>query len=219
MNTPTDPPSPYQSPTADLSQPVAPLEELPPHQRSAAPKVFGVLSIIFSSMVLLGSSLGLLGTVASSALEGMGNMVNDADKAAEINAMVAPMARVYQGLGLESLILFLMSALLLAIGIGQLRYRAWARRWSVYWAVAGLACVVLLVVISMLIVSPAYADLLDGLSRIKPQNGEAPMPQMGALSGMVGGVFAVMAIVLYTPYPALMLLFFTREHVRASMTR
>jgi cytochrome bd-type quinol oxidase subunit 2 len=219
MNTPTDLPSPYQSPTADLSQPVAPPEELPPHQRSAAPKVFGVLSIIFSSVVLLGSALGLLGTVASSALEGMGNMVNDADKAAEINAMIGPMARVYRGLGLESLILFLMSALLLAIGIGQLRYRAWARRWSVYWAVAALACVVLLVVISMVIVSPAYADLLDALSRIKPPNGEAPMPQMGALSGMVGGVFAVIAIIFYTPYPALMLLFFTREHVRASMTR
>jgi hypothetical protein len=218
VNTPTDPPSPYQSPTADLSQPVAPLQELPPHQRSGAPKVFGVLSIIFSSVVLLGSALGLLGTLASSALAGAGNMVPDADKAAELNAMLAPMARVYQGLGLESLILFLMSVLLLAIGIGQLRYRAWARRWSVYWAVAGLACVVLLVVISMVIVSPAYADLLDALSRIKPPNGEQ-MPQLGALSGMVGGVFAVIAIILYTPYPALMLLFFTREHVRASMTR
>lgn len=110
--------------------------------------MFGVLSIIFSSVVLLGSALGLLGTLASSALAGAGNMVPDADKAAELNAMLAPMARVYQGLGLESLILFLMSVLLLAIGIGQLRYRAWARRWSVYWAVAGLACVVLLVVIS-----------------------------------------------------------------------
>jgi hypothetical protein len=88
----------------------------------------------------------------------------------------------------------------------------------VYWAVAGLACVVLLVVISMVIVSPAYAALLDALSRIKPPNGEQ-MPQLGALSGMVGGVFAVIAIILYTPYPALMLLFFTREHVRASMTR
>jgi len=218
VNTPTDPPSPYQSPTADLSQPVAPLQELPPHQRSGAPKVFGVLSIIFSSVVLLGSALGLLGTLASSALAGAGNMVPDADKAAELNAMLAPMARVYQGLGLESLILFLMSVLLLAIGIGQLRYRAWARRWSVYWAVAGLACVVLLVVISMVIVSPAYADLLDALSRIKPPNGEQ-MPQLGALSGMVAGVFAVIAFILYTPYPALMLLFFTREHVRASMTR
>jgi hypothetical protein len=219
MNTPPDPPSPYQSPTADLSEPIAPLQELPPHQRSAAPKVFGVLSIIFSSLVLLGSSFSLLGTLASSASGGMGNMVNDGDKAAEINAMVAPMARIFQGLALESLILFLMSALLLAIGIGQLRYRAWARRWSVYWAVAGLACVVLLVVISMLIVSPAYADLLDGLSRIKPPNGEAPMPQLGSLSGLVGGVFAITAVILYTPYPALMLLFFTREHVRASMTR
>src|SRR4029453_15866421 len=126
---------------------------------------------------------------------------------------------VYQGLGLESLILFLMSALLLAIGIGQLRYRAWARRWSVYWGVAGLACVVLLVAISLLIVSPAYAELLDGLSRLKPGEGQPAMPQsMGAMSSVIGGTFAVLSIIFYTPYPAMMLLFFTRDHVRASMT-
>jgi hypothetical protein len=218
MNTPTDRPSPYQPPAAELSQPIVPLQELAPHERSGAPKVFGVLSIIFSSLVLLFSSFGLLGTAASSALEGMGGMVNDADKAAEFDAMVRPMARVYQGLGLQSLILFVMSALLLAIGIGQMRYRAWARRWSVYWGATGLGCVILMVAISLLIVSPAYAELLEALSRIKPPNGQA-MPQMGALSGVVGGVFAVVSVVVYTPYPALMLLFFTREHVRASMTR
>src|SRR5262245_60075344 len=129
MNTPMDPNSPYQPPAADLSQPVEPLQELPPHQRSAAPKVFGVLSIIFSSLVLLGSTFGLLGTAASSVLEGVSDVANDSEKAAEIKAMVAPMAKIYQGIGLQSMILFVMSALLLAIGIGQLRYRAWARRW------------------------------------------------------------------------------------------
>ena len=218
MNTPTDLRSPYEPPTADLSQPSPVLA--PQHERSAAPKVFGILSIIFASIVLLSSALGLLATAASSAVKNMGSMVPDADKAAEVAAVMGPMAKVYQGIGLLSLIMFVMSALLLAIGIGQVRYRAWAQRWSVYWGGAGLVCVVLMVAISMLIVSPAYAEMFDSLSRLKPAGGEAAVgASMGGLGSIFGGTFAIMTVVFYAPYPALMLLFFTRDHVRASMTR
>lgn len=218
MNTPTDLRSPYEPPTADLSQ--APVLA-PQHERSGAPKVFGILSIIFASLVLFSSALGLLATVASTAVKDMGSMVSDADKAAEVAAVVGPMAKVYQGIGLLSLIMFVMSALLLAIGIGQLRYRAWAQRWSVYWGVAGLVCVALMVAISMLIVSPAYAEMFDSLSHLKTQgDGQAAMPgSMSGFGSIFGGTFAVMTVVFYAPYPALMLLFFTRDHVRASMTR
>jgi hypothetical protein len=218
MNTPSDLRSPYAPPTADLSQSLPVLA--PQHERSAAPKVFGILSIIFASITLLSSTLGLLLTAASSALKNMGNMAPDGDKAAEVAAMVGPMAKVYQGIGLLSLIMFVMSVLLLAIGIGQLRYRAWAQRWSVYWGVAGLACVALMVAISMLVVSPAYTEMFDALSRLKPQgDGQAAMPgSMSSFGSIFGGTFAVMTVVLYAPYPALMLLFFTRDQVRASMT-
>jgi hypothetical protein len=219
MNTPTDLRSPYEPPIADLSQSSPVLA--PQHERSAAPKVFGILSIIFASIVLLSSTLGLLATAASSAVKNVGSMVPDADKAAEVAAMMGPMAKVYQGIGLLSLIMFVMSALLLAIGIGQLRYRAWAQRWSVYWGVAGLVCVALMVAISMLVISPAYAELFDSLSRIKPKgDGQAATPEsLSGFGSIFGGTFAVMTVVFYAPYPALMLLFFTRDHVRASMTQ
>jgi hypothetical protein len=219
MNTPTDLRSPYEPPTADLSQSAVLVPE--PHERSAAPKVFGILSIVFASIVLLSSSLGLLATAASSAVTSMGSMVPDAEKAAEVAAVVGPMAKVYQGIGFLSLIMFVMSALLLVIGIGQLRYRAWAQRWSVYWGAAGLVCVVLMVAISMLIISPAYAEMFDSLSRLKPK-GDGQAAMAGSMSGfgsIFGGTFAVMTVVFYAPYPALMMLFFTRDHVRASMTR
>ncbi len=150
MNTPTDLRSPYQPPNADLTGPPQVLPPLQEHERSGAPKVFGVLSIIFASIVLLSSSLGMLATLATSAATSMGKMVPDPEKAAEVTTMMQPMAKVYQGIGLQSAILFVMSALLLAIGIGQLRYRAWAQRWSVYWGAAGLACVGLMVAISLL---------------------------------------------------------------------
>jgi hypothetical protein len=219
MNTPPDRRSPYAPPSADLSSPA----ELPPasrHQRSGAPKVFGVLSIVFASLTLLGSAFGLFGLAASSMFGNVGSMVPDADKAAEVNAVIAPMAKVYQGVGLQSVILFAMSALLLAIGIGQLRYRAWAGRWSVYWGAAGLACVVLLVAISLFIISPGYGEMFEATSRLKPQgDGQAALPAMSGLGSAFGVMFAVLSVMFYAPYPALMLLFFTREPVRASMTR
>ena len=45
------------------------------------------------------------------------------------------------------------------------------------------------------------------------------MPSMGPMAGMFGGTFAAMSVIVYGPYPALMLLFFTRDRVRASMTQ
>jgi hypothetical protein len=219
MNTPPDLRSPYAPPTADTSRSGSDLPALQTHERSGAPKVFGVLSVIFASIMLLCSALGLLATAASSLAKDMGSMVPDPDKAAEVTAMMTPLARVYQGVGLQCLIFFVMSALLLAIGIGQLRYRAWAQRWSVYWGVAGLVCVGLLVAIALLIISPAYGDMFEALSRVKTREGQAAVPPMSGLSNMFGGTFAVMSVIFYAPYPALMLLFFTRDHVRASMTR
>jgi len=220
MNTPTDLRSPYQPPNADLTGPPQVLPPLQEHERSGAPKVFGVLSIIFSSIVLLSSSVGMLATLATSAASGMGKLVPDPEKAAEVTTMMQPMAKVYQGIGLQSAILFVMSALLLAIGIGQLRYRAWAQRWSVYWGAAGLACVGLMVAISLLIIAPAYAEFFESMSHIKPQGGgQASVPSMGPMAGMFGGTFAAMSVIFYGPYPVLMLLFFTRDRVRASMTR
>ena len=135
---------------------------------------------------------------------------------ARLKAVMQPMGKVFRGIGLQSLILFVMSALLLAIGVGQLRFRAWAGRWSVYWGVAGLVCVGLLVAISLLIISPAYGELFESAARLKPQtDGQTAL---GGLTSVFGGTFAVLSVIVYAPYPALMLLFFTRGRVRASMT-
>jgi hypothetical protein len=220
MDTPTDLRSAYQPPTADLPH-EEPARSLQPHERSGAPKVFGVLSIIFASLTLFFSAIGLLATAATSSLQNVASVSPaEPEKAEQLSAMMAPMAKVYRGLGLQSLILFVMSALLLAIGIGQLRYRAWACRWSVYWGAAGLAGVALLVAISLLIISPAYGELFESAARLKPQTDGQPglPPSMGGLTAVFGGTFAILSVIVYAPYPALMLLFFRRDRVRASMT-
>jgi hypothetical protein len=212
MNTPDDPVSPYQPPAGALSDDRLELPTLAPHERSAVPKVFGVLSIVFASLTLVGSTMGLLAGAATGAAESVGKVSADAD----MSAVMHPLAKVYQGVALQSLILFVMSALLLAIGIGQIRYRAWACRWSVYWGGAALACVAGLVAISMLVIAPAYGELFDAAARAKP-GGEGMPGGMSGISNLFGGTFAVLYVVFYTPYPALMLLFFTRDRVRASM--
>ena len=144
----------------------------------------------------------MLATLATSAATSMGKLVPDPEKAAEVTTMMQPMAKVYQGIGLQSAILFVMSALLLAIGIGQLRYRAWAQRWSVYWGAAGLACVGLMVAISLLIIAPAYAEFFESMSHIKPQGGgQASVPSMGPMAGMFGGTFAAMSVIVYGAVP------------------
>jgi hypothetical protein len=71
MNTPDDPVSPYQPPAGALSDRIE-LPTLAPHERSAAPKVFGVLSIIFASIELVLSAIGLLMGAATGAAESMG---------------------------------------------------------------------------------------------------------------------------------------------------
>jgi hypothetical protein len=217
MNTPEDLLRPYQPPEAELSKPNEQLPALAPHERSGAPKVFGVLSITFASIQLLLATFGLLGAAAAGLGESASSVAADPDKAAEVGALLHPVAQIYKGFGLESLILFVMSVLLLVIGIGQLRYRRWARSWSVYWGGAGLVGVALLVAISLLIISPGYAALMDAASQVKPAQSDAA-GSMAGLGAVFGGTFAVISVLLYTPYPALMLLFFTRDHVRASMT-
>jgi len=209
-------------PPSEMSEPATELPKLPPHERSGAPKVFGVLSIVFASVVLLFSAVGLLTTAATRAVESMGSAAASSDpaKAAEVAALMQPMAKIYAGIGYQSLILFVMSEVLLAIGIGQLRFRAWACRWSVYWGVAGLVCVGLMVAISLLVISPAYADMFESMGRLKARgDGTAELGSgMSGVSAVFGGTFAVLCVIFYAPYPALMLMFFTRERVRASRT-
>jgi hypothetical protein len=36
---------------------------------------------------------------------------------------------------------------------------------------------------------------------------------------MTGGSFALVSLLVYSPYPILLIIFFSRPHVRAAMTR
>ncbi len=184
---------------------------------TSVPKVFGVLSIIFASLTLLGGLFGSCSFLAAGAFGAISSA--GADKAPEVGAMLGPMKTVYNAIGFQSLIFIGMSVWLLVLGIGQLRYREWAGKQSVTWGFAALGAVIAIVGISLGVIGPAYRDMFNGLTHIVPHDG-APVPQMPQGVGvMMGGSFSVFQIFICTPYPILMLILFTRDHVRAAMNK
>jgi hypothetical protein len=220
---PGGPANPYQAPVADLVQPyVAPAG--PPEHLARAPKVFGVLSIVFASIVMLGGLMGLIAGAAASVVGSAGELTAGAEGGnadlQKAKLFMGPMVDVYRGISYQSIILTVMSIVLLIIGIGQVRYRKWARSWSVYWGGAALACVAAMIAISMLIITPAYSEMFAGLARMAPDQRGVTSASIGSgFMGMLGGSLAVFTVIFYAPYPLLMLYFFSRDNVRASMAR
>ena len=109
---------------------------------TAAPRTFGILSIVFASLVLVGSLFGLLGLLVPMLAAHAPPPTRPEDAQA-----LKMLSTMYLGMGLISAILSVMSALLIALGIGQLRYRKWAAVWSVRWAIVALGAVVVMAIL------------------------------------------------------------------------
>jgi hypothetical protein len=201
--------------------PSGPPAEANPTDRSSAPKVFGVLSIVFASLILLAGLMQSCSGLASCAFSGIGNQVakheTDQKKVKEITGAMRFMATVYSGMGVQGVILTIMSGLLLAIGIGQLRYRRWAGQWSIYWCWAAFVSLAAMVAISFLWIGPAYQDFITAMTR-NAATGSIPAGMGSSMGSLFGGTFGVMMVIFYAPYPIIMLAYFSKERVRAVMT-
>ncbi|HEX9104861.1 MAG TPA: hypothetical protein VF997_21775 [Polyangia bacterium] len=173
---------------------------------TAVPRTFGILSIVFSSLVLVGSLFGLIGLVIPVLLK----HAPPPTRAEDAQAMQM-LSSMYLGMGLVSAILSVMSALLLALGIGQLRYRKWAAVWSVRWGVVALGALVVMAILMTKTMSSTFGSI--------GSFADGPNPQAARqVGGMIGGVYAAMMVVFYSPYPILMLVYFSRDRIRAAMT-
>jgi hypothetical protein len=192
---------PVTDPTPAASPPTA------PSRPTGAPKVFGILSIVFASVMLVYSLLKMLGGAVAGTVAGLEG------RAGELESVMAAMARVYRALAWEGLLVGLLSGLLIAIGIGQVRYRAWARRWTLYWAAAAMATVLVMIGLSVLVVGPAYGQMMEQLARMAPDK----QLGFGGFGRMFGGGSAVATVLVYMPYPILLAIFFSRPNVRAAM--
>jgi len=212
--------NPY-APPASLSEPAS--LPRPAAAQSGAPRVFGILSIVFGSLMILGG----LGQIASGLFTGaMGTMMDDIagpDAGAELEQMRNAYAMLDSLMWVQvvqGLIFAGMSIWLLVVGIGQLRYRRWAALHSNYWGAAALISLVLICGLSIGVVGPAYQDFFDAMMQSMPADEAPPPPEMGGLMGAVGGIGSAIGMILfYAPYPVLLLAFFSRPRIRASMAR
>jgi len=170
------------------------------------PRTFGTLSIIFASLVLFGSLFGLLGLVVPIAFAHAPPPTRPEDAEA-----MKLMSTMYFGMGIVSAILAVMSSLLLAVGIGQLRYRKWAAVWSPRWAIVALGSLVIMAILMTTTMTSSFGSIGN--------MGNAPNPAAAKTVGTaIGAVYAAMMVFFYAPYPILLLVYFTRDRVRAAMT-
>ncbi|MDB4965815.1 MAG: hypothetical protein JWN44_1504 [Myxococcales bacterium] len=171
-----------------------------------APRTLGILSIIFASIVLFGSLFGVLGLLVPLMLRHA-----PPGRAADRQALEM-LSHMYLVMGAMSAILLVMSSTLLALGIGQLRYRAWAAVWTVRWSVVALGCVVVMAILMSRMFSSG--TFFSALAQTNPE-AAAGAKQVGTL---FGAVYAGMMVFFYSPYPILLIAFFTRPRVRAAMS-
>lgn len=199
-------------------EPIAPSSQAS-ISRPGAPKAYGVLSIIFGSIVLLFSLLGSCTQLAqkdrgqlTGALMGMGSGDPKGVSAAWDKYMATT-----RSVGLaSSAVYLLMSGGLLIIGIGQLRYRRWARSSSVYWGLAALLVLAVVILVNRLIVAPAGRELFEALSHSSKGSLESMMSSMMG-SMFTSSWFMIVTVILYAPYPLLLLATFTRPAIRDAM--
>jgi hypothetical protein len=173
---------------------------------TAVPRTFGILSIVFASIVLVSSLFGMFGMLVPAMLSHAPPSSRPED--AQALKMVSAM---YLGMGYISTILAVMSGLLLALGIGQLRYRRWAAVWSVRWGIVALGSIVVMALILTSTASSVAGDVASAARATDPSAARHVGTAFGA-------IYAAMMVLFYSPYPILMLVYFSRDRVRAAMT-
>jgi hypothetical protein len=189
----------------------------PATRATSIPTVFGALSIVFAAIGMLSGLSNGCTALSGHDMARMTGLTAMPGGGAAAN-LLEMFDGIYLGVGLQGLVLLVFSPVLLAVGIGQLRYRRWARAWSVYWGGAALVGVAAMVLITMLVIGPAYQGYFDLFQQRAAADGyTAPSPLSG-LGGLMAGDSATWMVLCYAPYPVLLLVFFRRGNVKQAMS-
>lgn len=112
----------------------------------------------------------------------------------------------------SSLLMLIMSASLIFIGIGQLKYKKWAVRASITWAVVALLVVVVLGAINFAVLGPAMERAFSDFVADNPD-----VPDVRAVRAVFSAV-STFFLILDLPYPIILLVFFRKPQVVQAMT-
>jgi hypothetical protein len=187
--------------------------------RTVAPKIFGVLSLVFAAMTIFGTLTGscfnYVGKNTPELGKMMGQGMTDPKSAAEAynafyqNTFGASMA--------SAGILAAMSVVLLVVGFGQLRYRRWARLMSVVWGWSALGALAAMIALSIFVVHPESERMAEAMAKAAP-TGSMNHHFYSTLAPLISGwLSVVMTLGSYAPFPILMIKIFSKPKIIASM--
>lgn len=171
-----------------------------PETPSKWPTVIGTISIILGALGLVCYGCGTLNTAGSSSFSSM--LPEDQRPppvpAAQLAVQITQMC-----------VTWLLSAWLLAAGIGLVKRRRWARPHHLGWAVAKIVVAVVGTAISFIFIQDSVRQINDAMS----QQGPPPFTVTEELVTVV--MIAVM--IWFLIYPIFLLLWFSRRKIKAEV--
>jgi hypothetical protein len=167
------------------------------------PRTLGTLSIIFGSIVAALTSFGAVGGAGMATMMMRGLPANTG-----VSAMQDYLAAIRIPSLIQSLAFVGMSVWLIAIGVGQRRYRAWAARQSVIWGVVALVVLVGAFLVAVLVTGPAAERMMEAMSAHSGVRNP-----MGAFTRVAG----ILGVLFYLPYPIILIAAFRKPATIAAM--
>ncbi len=187
-----------------------------PQSRPAAPKVFGVLSIIFGSLVLVMSlASGCMNTVGKGQLGQLAAL--GAKQPAKVTAAFNQFQEAIRIPTMASTAVFIaMSVGLILVGIGQLRYARWGRATSLVWSLTALVALAAVTAMNLLVIRPAMLAYFEEIKRHSTGIDALALSWTSSLTASPW--MQLLSVLLYAPYPLLMIFIFASRRVREAMT-
>jgi hypothetical protein len=177
------------------------------------PVTLGILSMIFGGLVALYSGFNLVfSSFSGSLMSGMGQMMANAPrkpgepdptvlfaKLGEVMKSVQPYTQALMG----GKVVF--SIALIIIGYGLYKRMRWSRNGALAWS--GLALVFLVgeLLVTIGVIQPRVNAAMQDVFRMMP-NGDPGAAMMQAMQGSQSAITVVTNLVLYAPFPILLLI-------------
>jgi hypothetical protein len=175
------------------------------------PRTLGVLSMIFGSMIAIWSLAGVAlagfsGTVvnhiaAVGALAQKPGQPDMVQLTARLQPLMAQLAPYTYGLLLART---LFSVALILVGFGLYQRRRWARSGALGWATLALVWLAVDLTINVGIIQPRSMAMVQQVLAELPNSAEL-LSRMAAMTGKQAGVVIFLHLLVYAPFPMVLL--------------
>ncbi len=186
------------------------------------PVTLGVLSMIFGGLIAAYSGFNLIfSRFSSSFMSGMSQLAASAPRRAgqpDPSLMFAKVGEAmktimpYTSALLAGKLLF--SIALIAIGYGMYKRMRWARSGAIGWGALALLFLVAELMVTIGVIQPKMNAAMQEVFRSMP-HGDPGAAMMQAMQGSQGVVTVVVNLILYAPFPILLLILCGRRSATA----